>query len=143
MVGKTRNGKEKLEAEGLGDVMTGEGDEIEVVYGLNTRGEELETQLTSAREAEENVRTSTKDLQQRLNHYKTKYIRHFTLKHIGPSVSFSLTQGNEDASGWELAEEKKQLDKKEQEVERKRIKECDRIYRTDEGTKDAYEYSVG
>ncbi|XP_066972142.1 trichohyalin-like isoform X10 [Macrobrachium rosenbergii] len=44
-----------------------------VVYGLNTRGEELESQLTHLRESEEALKTSNNELQIKANHYKTKY----------------------------------------------------------------------
>ncbi|XP_050712806.1 trichohyalin-like isoform X2 [Eriocheir sinensis] len=43
-----------------------------VVYGLNTRGEELEAQLASAREAEETLKTTNSELQHRLSHCKSK-----------------------------------------------------------------------
>ncbi|XP_071542009.1 uncharacterized protein [Panulirus ornatus] len=44
-----------------------------VVYGLNTRGEELEAQVGTLKEAEENLRTANAELQHRASHYKTKY----------------------------------------------------------------------
>lgn len=44
-----------------------------VVYGLNTRGEELESQLASVREAEENLKSANAELQHRATHYKLKY----------------------------------------------------------------------
>ncbi|XP_045111920.1 trichohyalin-like isoform X2 [Portunus trituberculatus] len=43
-----------------------------VVYGLNTRGEELEAQLATAKESEEALKTNNTELQHRLNHCKSK-----------------------------------------------------------------------
>lgn len=44
-----------------------------VVYGLNTRGEELEAQISSLKESEESLKTANSEFQARANHYKTKY----------------------------------------------------------------------
>lgn len=43
-----------------------------VVYGLNTRGEELECQLGASKEAEEKTRALNSDLQHRVNTFKSK-----------------------------------------------------------------------
>ncbi|CAL4107369.1 unnamed protein product, partial [Meganyctiphanes norvegica] len=44
-----------------------------VVYGLNTRGEELEAQLIGNKESEDALRTLNNELSHKANHYKSKY----------------------------------------------------------------------
>ena len=45
---------------------------LQVVYGLNTRGEELESQLTALKESEDKLRTINTQLEHRCNHFKNK-----------------------------------------------------------------------
>ena len=55
---------------------------MQVVYGLNTRGEELEGQLTATKESEEKTRALNSDLQLRVNTFKSKVQMKFDPFHL-------------------------------------------------------------